>query len=532
MAKNFFDAYLAGETRAFLPWNVRERRDREHVVTRAVGPLAPEVFARIRDQNALYGPSTARAHTLGQLEAGARVVVTGQQVGLFLGPLYTVYKAATAVRLAQQLAEETGKAVVPIFWLQTEDHDLPEIATVALPRADEDPFVIAPEIARDNRCSIAQLALPAAIGGSIAQLRLELERLPHAQEHLARIARHYRVGHGWSAAFAHVLAELFEPTGLLILDPRDSVFAQHSAWVHARALERASDIEAILQAQSERLNAAGFAATVQLRAGSPLSFYHARGPLGPRTRLVQDAGQFVDPRSGERHTLAALLETLQREPLSFSTSALLRPILQDALLPTAAYVGGPAELAYLAQLTPLYETFGLEPPLAAPRARFRLIEPRAARILTRRQLTASVVTLSEEQLLARITPHDAATPPSAAVFEAELTRGFDQVLQRAASAWPEAFVRELAPHKHKTQLKLQTSAHKLAARYAATLLQRDASCVRDVRALRRWLQPQGAPQERVFGYSYYAARYGERALLEQILRATDPLATSITELQL
>ena len=145
-----FEAYLSGAARAFYAGDVSLRDDRARAVARAQRPVSARVLARLRLQNQALGPSAARNAGLAALQAGACAVVTGQQVGLFLGPLFTLYKAATAIALARQLESETGRAAVPVFWLQSEDHDLPEIARCVLPRAGEaeEPCVLAPEIAK------------------------------------------------------------------------------------------------------------------------------------------------------------------------------------------------------------------------------------------------------------------------------------------------------------------------------------------------------------------------------------------------
>lgn len=516
-----FEAYLSGatSTRAFFAGSVSRREDRARAVERARRPLSPRVLAVLRAQNAQLGPSAARASALSALERGACAVVTGQQVGLFLGPLFTLYKAATAIALARQLEAESGRPAVPVFWLQTEDHDLPEIARCVLPRADEAPCVLEPEIARHNRCSIASLSLPASVGGCLSKLQLELSALPHAAEHLLRLARHYQPGHGWAQAFAGVLCELFEPEGLLVIDPRDPQLAAEALPVTAAALERWQELGQALSAQGAALEQAGFAQTVHVRADSPLCFYHPDGAHGPRTRLVARDGSLVEPDTERTHTPRALLSQLEREPLCFSSSALLRPLVQDWLLPTAAYVGGPAEVAYYAQLPPLYAALGMPEPFVVPRARVRLIEPRTRRLLERLQLTAADAARSEAELLAQLSTQ---TSPGAPELEAQLKRGFEQALTHALEPLPETLRNPLARHADRTRQRLQISAAKLAHAYGELRLRADETRVAQVRRLQQRLHPLGAPQERVLGLPYFGARYGDRALVARVLSAVVP----------
>jgi len=545
MTGNLLDAYLSGEARAFYPRNVRAADARARAVELAQHrPIAPRVLAELRAQQARLGESAARTRSLDALAAGGCAVVTGQQVGLFLGPLYTLYKAATAVRLARTLEAETGRPVVPIFWLQTEDHDLPEIAPCVVQRQHDAPVVIAPEIEKRNRCSIAHLPLSQGIGESIARLRQELAALPHATTHIERIARHYHPGRTWSEAFAGLIAELFEPEGLLVIDPRTAELAALVAPIHRRALEQSDAIAAALQAQSEALERAGFEATVHVREDSPLSFYHPQGATGPRTRLRKQGADFVEIEGGNTHTLSQLLAALERDPLSFSTSALLRPIIQDSLLPTAAYIGGPAEIAYFAQLPPLYAAFELELSMIAPRARVRLVEPATARLLTRLGLQCSDVALPEQTLLARLSglpqspvaidpsTSDEPAPLPPVAFERTLIESFESSLAAALAELPADVTRRLAAQLDKTRKKLELTSAKLAHAYSQALLSHDAQRVGEVRRLKQLLFPGAVPQERVFGFAYFAARYGDRALIEQLLAAIDPYSPAITELRL
>lgn len=536
MPRSLFEAYLAGEAGAFYARHVGDPRARARAVELAHRPLAPAVQRSLRQQQARLGPSAARDRALDALDAGdtgACCVVTGQQVGLFLGPLYTLHKAATAVRLAQELQRETGRQVVPIFWLQTEDHDLPEIAHCMLPREHGPPCTITAEIAADNRSSIAHLALPASMDQCLAQLARELDGQPHAQAHLARVQRHYAPGRSWGDAFAGLLAELFEPEGLLVLDPRTPELAREVAHVHRAALEHSDALAERLLSQDRALQEAGYPSTVHVRPDSPLSFYHPDGPLGPRVRLRKQGEQFLMPEAEAQRalSLSELCAALEAEPLCFSSSALLRPIVQDSLLPTAAYVGGPAEVAYFAQLPPLYAAYEMELSLVAPRARVRLIEPAAARLLRRLSLQSADAALPEMELLLRVSASIGSTLAPAA-FEATLLEGFEATLREALSRLPPAARAQLGTQTDKTRAALRRTSGKLARSYRDALSHHDTQRVSEVQRLQQLLFPAGAPQERVYGLPYYAARYGDRWLVEQLLAHIDPFSTQIMELPL
>jgi bacillithiol biosynthesis cysteine-adding enzyme BshC len=519
------DAYLAGGAGAFLPEHFGDPAARARSVSRAARPLDARVLTVLREQNAQHGSSSPRCHeNLSALQRGAAVVVTGQQVGLFLGPLYTLYKAASAIALARTLARETGTPVVPLFWLQTEDHDLAEIASCALPRDGAAPRMLSVPVEASSRVSIAHACLPEAVSESVAALREELGRLPFAAEHLDRIARAYRPGATWSAAFAEVLQGLFADEGLLVIDPRDARLAACITPVHRRALEHAEPIARALVERCAALTAAGYTPQVHVRAGAPLCFVHAGGAAAARHRLVPCARGYAlagaEAEPSDR-SLPELLELLEREPLCFSSSALLRPIVQDTLLPTAAYVGGPAEVDYFAQLAPLYAAFERAMPLVVPRARFRVVEDKTRRALDRLGMSADDAAAPEAELLARLASSDpSGVAPDA--IEQTLRARFDAAIDEALGN-AEAPAEALRAARDKTQAATHAAAGKLVEKIRNARLHRDEARVREVQRVRHALHPLGEPQERVVGLSYFAARYGERAFVAAVLGALDPL---------
>lgn len=504
-------------------------RARARAVARARRPLSREVHRVVVAQNAGLAASPARDAHLEALGRGAAVVVTGQQVGLFLGPLYTVYKAATAVVVARTLAEETGAPVVPMFWLQTEDHDLVEIASCGVPGPTSCEMITAP-VDADNRVSIAHCVLPAEIADCLERLADALGDGGLALAHLERLRRHYRAGVPWATAFAGVLAELFAPEGLVMIDPREPTLAGLAAPIHARALDDAERIAAAMTARCDELAGAARPVPVHVRPGAPLSFFHPDGALGPRVRLEPAGDGFAEVGSGRVHARGALLAALRDEPLRFSTSALLRPIVQDALLPTAAYVGGPSEVAYFAQLGPLYRAFERTPPLVVPRARFRVTDERTRRLLARLGLAVRDAELSEEALLARLRPSGpGARAPGAGEIRARLLDPFLAAHGELAAALGDAGP-AIARALTKTRGSVERSVTRLASKVERAQLYADAERVGAVRKLRAMLAPDGAPQERVLGLAGLAARIGDRAVIERVLAAIDPFDASLQEL--
>ncbi|HET9451323.1 MAG TPA: bacillithiol biosynthesis cysteine-adding enzyme BshC, partial [Aggregicoccus sp.] len=468
MTSSFSAAWLRGEprARAFLPDAFRSPAERAQAVARAAErSVAPALVDALARQGARLAPSPERERQLERLSRpGSVAVVTGQQVGLFLGPLYTLYKAASAIAAARALEQETGRPCVPVFWLQTEDHDLPEIEHCTVPASHGGLLRLGLGLgdAATSRVPVAYRHLGAGVTTALAELREVLGEEPHAGEHLALLAQAYRPQATLPEAFAQVLSSVFAEEGLLFLDPRDAALAPLAAPVHRRALEQAEPLARALQARSEALAAAGFDEQVPVRAGAPLSFFSPEGAEGERYRLVptDSAGtwRLAGHPAGLQVTRGELLGLLEREPRRFTTSALLRPLLQDTLLPTAAYVGGPGELAYFAQLQPLYTHAGLPTPLAVPRARFRVVDDRARRLLSRLGLSAEEACAPQEALLPRLCARDAEPP---AQLEARLTQAFAPELARLGermAALDPGFARPL----ERTQRGMRKAVAKLA----------------------------------------------------------------------
>lgn len=540
MTSSFSGSWLSGNPRAlsFLPDRFRHRAARaEAVATAASRSVSPALHEALVARNARLAPSPARERHLELLaRPGTVAVVTGQQVGLFLGPLFTVYKAASAIVAARVLAEETGRPCVPVFWLQTEDHDLPEIDHCLSPRSAGDPLRVALEHAdaATSRVPVAHRRLGEGVTRALSALRSELGSHPHAGEFLALIERAYRPEATLVEAFAEVLSAIFADEGLVFLDPREARLAPLAAPIHRRAIEEASAISAALAEQGNALAQADFSEQVHIRPGSPLSFFSPEGIEGPRYRLDPSSPgtwSLVGHPEGASVTTPELLAWLDREPLRFTTSALLRPILQDTWLPTAAYVGGPGEIAYFAQLAPLYAHMGLPMPLIVPRARFRVVDDRTRGLLEKLGLSPDDVGAPRNELLALLAARNAGEgfdPPEAveARLMGALTPELGRLGERMATLDP-----SFAHAIERTEESVRLALSRLVAKYGRALAQRDQVTVERLDRLRAYLFPEGAPQERIYGLPYYACRFGSRAFTRLVLDTCQAFSGELEDLK-
>jgi bacillithiol biosynthesis cysteine-adding enzyme BshC len=431
-------------------------------------------------------------------------VATGQQVGLFGGPLFTPLKAATALTRGRQ-ATAAGRPHAAIFWLATEDHDFAEINHVVIPARRE---------LRTLRYSSAPEA-PRPVGGivlddSINPLLDEAQGLLGNSDAMDALAAAYKPGRTFAQAFAEFYSKVFAAQGLLMLDASGREFHSMGAPVLSAAIERADELHLALLDRNRELEATGYHAQVAVMPQSSLLFLIDEH-TGARVALKRTVPGAQEPNGlwqagNRRFSTADLLGILAVEPERISPSALLRPVFQDFLLSTSAIVGGPAEIAYFAQSAVLYERILNRVTPALPRFSATLVEPAIGKLLRQHKLTLERVlaepgTSLAQSLAAQVMPDEEKRELAAAgtALDGELTaliswmRSLDAGLGRSA---------ETAASKMRYQM---SRLRRLAANFQ---LQREAQLSRHAGAISMALYPGGVLQDRVHGAAYYFARYG------------------------
>jgi bacillithiol biosynthesis cysteine-adding enzyme BshC len=530
-------AWLAGDeaARRLLPDGFRRESDRVEVVRRAASrPVLPALLAELERQNRELPASPARDRHLALLAAGsAATVVTGQQVGLFTGPAFTVYKAAGTVAAARELSRESGVPCVPVFWLQTEDHDWDEIDHCVVRGEGDAPCRIRAGGGDVHaRASVSARRFDESIDGAVAALDAAVASRPDRERIVALLSRHYRSGATATAAFRGVLAELFADDGLVFLDPRTSAFAALARPLLERSIEEAAPISAALERRAREIEAAGFSVQVPVRPGSPLAFFHPDGAAGARYR-IEPCGQSWRLCSEETRREIARDEVrraIAADPLAGSTSALLRPLVQDALLPNAMYVAGPGEIAYFAEIQPLYAMLDIEPSLVAPRPSFCVTAAGDRRRLEQLGTTLDCVAGPRDAVLASLAGSDdeGFDPDS---VENRLIEAFAQRLDEIAPhvlAVDESLSRPL----EKARESVAHTVARLVEKYRHSFLLRDRVRVERVDRVRAALAPDGVPQERTYGFASLAAEHGLDALMDAVRAAAWPLEGRAREISL
>jgi bacillithiol biosynthesis cysteine-adding enzyme BshC len=368
-----------------------------------------QVAGILRSQNQLCNAGPETQKNLDLFAEGAVAVVSGQQVGLFGGPSYSFYKALSAIQAAEELSEK-GISAVPIFWMATEDHDVDEVRHVSWFHEGE----------------LQEFSLPKPAEADVPVGRIRLGQEVHdlvvrAQPLLGQtfgdlLHETYVPDATYSSAFASLFARIFADHGLILLDPLDENLHRVAAPFLRDALAKRDELNDLLLKRGKELERAGYEAQVKVTSHSTLLFSLEEGK---RQVITAANSEFTSGARSMPHD--SWLRRIEASPEKFSPNALLRPVLQDFLLPTVAYFGGPAEIAYFAQSEVLYKKLLDRMPVLFPRADFTLVDPKAERILKKYRLNVEDVWAGSEALRNRM--YNSAVPK-------KLSREFDGSLRQ------------------------------------------------------------------------------------------------------
>lgn len=466
------------------------------------------VSAILERQNKSWDAAPQTIINIIRLRAGAAAVVTGQQVGLFGGPMFAIYKALTAVKLAEE-ATAAGIDTVPVFWLATSDHDLAEVNHVAMPGPDG--------VLRTLATSSHGVA-----GASVSDVRLGDEILPLVHEaasllgdsEAAQFLREsYRTGETMGSAYARLYARLFAKWGVILLDASDPELHQVAEPIYRTAIERAEELDAALLNRGQVLEQAGYYQQVKVTPSSVLLFAVREGA---RTAVHRREGsnkttEFVigSEPGAEKLSSAELLDRIASTPEEFSPNVLLRPVVQDYLLPTLAYTGGAAEAAYFAQVGTVYEKIlGRVTPIV-PRFSATLVEPKLQRWLRQYDIGVSDTFQGPEVLRHTL---------ASRTLPAGLQAAFDQAnksVEESFSGLQEALAKldpTLVEASQTGASKVRYQLDRLRERAMAAELRRSEVVSRHAEALSQALYPENALQERGVAGLHFVARHGTELL--------------------
>lgn len=470
------------------------------------------VAAILERQNKSWDASPKTLANLERFRKGAAAVVTGQQVGLFGGPMFAIYKALTAVKLAEQ-ATADGVDAVPVFWLATYDHDLAEVNHVSLPGPD----------GALQLCTTPSHDTP---GAPVSAVKLGEEILPVVEQAAALLGETeatqflretYRPGETMGTAFARLFAKLFAEWGVIVLDASDAELHRVAGPIYRAAVERAAELEAALSARGQALDTAGYHQQVKVTSSSVLIFTLNDGA---RTAIHRRSdGEFaIGSEAAEKITQAELLHRISTHPEHFSPNVLLRPIVEDYLLPTLAYTGGAAETAYFAQAGAVYEALAGRVTPIIPRFSATIVEPKVQRLLEKHGVSVPDAFGGYEPMRQKLASKS---------LPGDLQAAFDSTKKSLESNLADikeklaALDRTLLDAAETSGSKMQHQLEKLYTQAARAEAMKGELVTRHAETLSQALYPEKGLQERAIGGIYFLARYG-RDLLHQLYEAIQP----------
>jgi bacillithiol biosynthesis cysteine-adding enzyme BshC len=467
----------------------RQPRDRAGIVA--------VLDAQQRERDA---PPAARDAAARLGEASSVAVVTGQQAGLFGGPLYTLLKAVTALRLARRSERELGVAAVAVFWVEAEDHDWQEVRSCTVLDAEFQPRAVTlTDLAGAGERPVAQLVLDPHVERTIDELTSILQKTEFTDEALTAVRRAWRPGTTMARAFAVWIEQLLGPHGLVVFESADPRAKPLASPVFARELSARGRSTALAAEAGEALAARGHAPQVVPQSDG-VSLFSLDGGRRP---IRRQGDQFV---VGEQTFEAdALSREAAARPEAFSPNVLLRPVVQDTLFPTICYIAGPSEVAYLGQLRAVYEEFGVPMPLVVPRATATLLDSASSRFLSKYGVPFEDLRSPDDAALNRL-------------LEAQLPAAVDSALRDASAAIRDAMtgVVNALPALDPTlqgaaQTTLGRMEHDLQSLHSKVIhaaKKRHDVLRRQFAHARALAFPGEQPQERTLGCVYFLNKYG------------------------
>jgi bacillithiol biosynthesis cysteine-adding enzyme BshC len=453
----------------------------------------------LRAQNLLFGCSAETEKNIDRLAEGAVAVVSGQQVGLFGGPAYSFYKALTAIQAAETL-NDSGVPAVPVFWMATEDHDVDEVRHTTL--------------FHEGELRKFELLAPTEEDVPVGRVHLgpEIDELVRKAQPLLGetfgdfLHETYVPAATYGSAFAGLFARTFADFGLILLDPLDNRLHQIAAPILREALVCRDVLNDDLLVRGKELEKVGYEPQVKVTSRSTLLFSLT---TGKRQVITASNGDFSS--GGASLPREEWIELIEAEPENFSPNAILRPVMQDFLLPTVAYFGGPSEIAYFAQSHVLYKKLLGRMPVLLPRADFTLVDPKAERLLKKYHLKVEDVWEGPENLRKRM--YNSVVPKKLAREFDENLHGIEKNLKKLQKA-----IAKVDPTIQGTVARTEKRIHyqiqKLRHKTGAALDRHEKLVEQHQKFLENLLYPQKGLQSRDLCFLPFLARWSTGGLHE------------------
>jgi bacillithiol biosynthesis cysteine-adding enzyme BshC len=501
------ESFFSGNPDDDSAWTSAIARVRAH--PRPSQEVADLVSAQLQRRGA---PAEALAAAQALRDPQTVAIVTGQQAGLFGGPLFTLLKAMTALAVAGEVSRRHGVQAVAIFWIDAEDHDWDEVKVCGLLDGDLNPAPVGagtPDGAGIR--AVGHVTLDAAIDEALTALERTLTPSEFTTDLLADLRRAYRPGTTMADAFGAMLDVTLGTRGLVVYNASDPAAKPLVAELFAAELARAGETSRLARQAGDALTARGYHAQVAPPEDA-VSLFALRDGVRQPIRVAGTGTFLVGDAARSRDDLVA---HARQAPAEFSPNVLLRPLVQDTIFPTVCYIAGPSELAYLAQLKEVYASFGLPMPLVRHRASATIVDSNTMRFLTRHALPLEALRARDEAALNTLL--SAQLPPEVDDTIASLAATIDERMERLARAVV-AVDATLEGATRSTQGRMQDDLQRLQGKVVQAAKRKDATLRRQFQHAQQQIFPGGEPQERQLGFVYFLNRYGPH-LIERLAAA-------------
>ncbi len=431
-------------------------------------------------------------------------IVTGQQLGLFTGPLYTLYKTITAIKLAEKLTSEYPEFnFVPVFWVEGEDHDFEEVNhTYTIAPANQlvkIEYLLGDKPLEKNVGAVGNIVIDQFIDKTLAAFESNLQETEFKAVLISEIRAHYKTGTTFSKAFLGLMNRYFEDSGLIFLNPMHPEFKKIVRPIFQKEISSITKTSQLVIDRSAELE----------------EQYHAQIKSKPLNLFMfhKEGRYHIEPREndfslkGTRHFLSKeeIASLADHSPELFSPNVVLRPICQDTLLPTLAYVAGPSEIAYFAQLKPVYEYYNIPMPIIYPRVTATILEEKSRNVLEKYQIELEQIFSGIEPTLMRISEQVSEVKVDA-LFES-LSKTIHETIQEARFGIQQIDA-TLAGSVDSTIAKIDTYLAVLKEKTQKAQLKKQDISVRQVEKAVLILRPNNNFQERVLNVTYFMNKYG------------------------
>ncbi len=463
-----------------------------------------EIASILERQNSELGASAQTLKNISYLkDSQTSVVFTGQQVGILGGPLFTIYKAISDIKLAAWLSEKLKTKVIPLFWLASDDHDFLEVNHIYLLNPQSQVIKIEYKPNTDwNGKPMAKVVLDDSINDFLKTIDANLAETKYKKEILGKLTQFYAPNQSLAMAFAKWLTFLLGKYGLVLVNPADNDLKKLAAPIFEKEIEQNGQLENILRETNKKLEQNNYHQQIKKKEG----YLNIFVDNGQRSTIRKERDFLVVEATQEKYTLEQIRGLLNQKPNLFSPNVVLRPAVQSYLFPTLAYIGGPSEVAYFAQLKEMHQALEVNMPVVYPRAALTLLERKTLEILGKYDLNIKEIFSQDiesviNQVMEKSLPPD--WEENFTKTQAEIKQKFEKLEQEVTQLEP-TLKETFATSKGKIDFEL----NKLKEKYFQAYKRKNKTIREQLYKVKNHLYPENDLQERKFNIVYYLNKYG------------------------